>query len=31
VASLRDERSRLERSRQEKVIHRAARKHQPRE
>jgi ribosome biogenesis GTPase / thiamine phosphate phosphatase len=31
VASLRDERSRLERSRQEKAIHRAARKHQPRE
>jgi ribosome biogenesis GTPase / thiamine phosphate phosphatase len=31
VASLRDERSRLERSRQEKVLHRAARKHQPRE
>ena len=31
VASLRDERSRLERSREEKVIHRAARKHQPRE
>jgi ribosome biogenesis GTPase / thiamine phosphate phosphatase len=31
VASLRDERSRQERSRQEKLIHRAARKHQPRE
>ena len=31
VASLRDERTRIERTRQEKVIHRAARKHQPRE
>ena len=31
VASLRDERSRLESSRQVKVIHRAARKHQPRD
>ena len=31
VASLRDERTRMERTRQEKVIHRAARKHQPRE
>jgi ribosome biogenesis GTPase / thiamine phosphate phosphatase len=31
VASLRDERTRLERSRQEKIIHRAARKHQPRD
>ena len=31
VASLRDERTRMERSRQEKIIHRAARKHQPRD
>jgi len=31
VASLRGERSRLERSRQAKVVHRAARKHRPRE
>jgi ribosome biogenesis GTPase len=31
VASLRDERTRQERSRREKVIHRAARKHQPKE
>jgi ribosome biogenesis GTPase len=31
VAVLRDERSEMERKRQEKVIHRAARKHQPRE
>jgi hypothetical protein len=31
VATLRDERTRQERSRQVKVLHRAARKHQPRE